>query len=224
MNPAKNIVILSAILIFASIITAQDNRYYDFQIARLHYDGGGDWYSDPSSLPNLLNALKERIGLRVPPKDIVVKPDSPDLLRYPFLYITGHGNIHFSPFEVKALRTYLRNGGFIWADDNYGMDKSFRRELKKIVPDCELIELPFSHPVYHSFYKFKNGLPKIHEHDGGPPHGYGIFVNGRLALFYSFNTDIGDGLESPDVHNDPPQKRQEALRMAINIVMYVLNN
>lgn len=209
---------------FIPVICGEETATYDFQIARLHYDGGGDWYSNPSSLPNLLKSLKERIGLGVPVKDVALKPDDPELINYPFLYMTGHGNVSFSPIQQESLRTYLKNGGFLWADDNYGMDKSLRRELKKLFPDADLVELPFSHPIYHSFYEFPQGLPKIHEHAGGPPHGYGIFLNGRMVLFYSFNTDIGDGLESPEVHNDPPEKREQALKMALNIVMYTLNN
>lgn len=205
-------------------VIAEEQQFYDCVIARLHYEGGGDWYSDPSSLPNLLSALNERIGLRVPANEPVITPDAPDLFQYPFLYMTGHGNIHFTPYQAKTLRTWLERGGFLWADDNYGMDTAFRREIKKILPDAELIELPFSHPIYSQYYQFPDGLPKVHEHDGGPPRGYGIFIDGRLAVFYSFNTDIGDGLESPEVHNDPPNKREQALRMAINIVLFSLNN
>ena len=202
---------------------AAENGLYDFNIARVHYDGGGDWYSDPSSMPNLLRALKKRVGLNVSLKETVIKPDDEDILRYPFIYITGHGNISFSPAQIEILRKYFKQGGFLWADDNYGMDESFRREIKKIFPDTNLVELPFSHPIYNMYYKFENGLPKIHEHDAKPPQGYGLFIDGRMVMFYTYETDIGDGLESPQVHNDPEEKREQALQMAINIVLYSLN-
>lgn len=209
-------------LTFVSFCDA-DNGIYDFNIARLHYDGGGDWYSDPTSMPNLLRALKERIGLNVPIRESVVRPDDEDIFRYPFIYITGHGNISFSPAQMDILRKYFKQGGFLWADDNYGMDKSFRREIKKIFPDSSLIEVPFSHPIYNMYYKFENGLPKIHKHNGKPPQGFGVFLDGRMVIFYTYETDIGDGLESPHVHNDPAEKREQALQAAINIVLYSLN-
>ena len=208
--------------VFISLCSA-DNGLYDFNIARLHYDGGGDWYSDPSSLPNLLRELKIRIGLNVPLKETVIRPDDEDILRYPFIYVTGHGNISFSPAQIDLLRKYFKQGGFLWADDNYGMNESFRREIEKIFPDSKLVELPFSHPVYNMYYKFEDGLPKIHEHDAKPPQGYGLFLDGRMVLFYTYETDIGDGLESPQVHNDPEEKREQAMQMAINIVLYSLN-
>ena len=211
-------------LLFTSVLYSEESKIYDFTIGRIQYDGGGDWYSDPSSLPNLLKAVRDRLGLHVSAEESVVKPSDQTLYDHPFLYLTGHGNISFSPAEVKMLRAYFERGGFLWADDNYGMDESFRREIAKVFPDSPLVELPFSHPIYHTYYPFQHGLPKIHEHDGGPPHGYGIFLNGRLAVFYSFNTDIGDGLESEGVHDDPPQLREEALKMALNIVLFSLNN
>jgi len=218
----KRVVIL--VMLFFSIEVFAQEENYDFQVARVHYDGGGDWYSDPSSLPNLLQGLKDRFGLNVPKKEAVVKLDGQGLFRYPFIYITGHGNISFNPLQIETLRRYFQQGGFLWADDNFGMDKSFRRELKKLFPQSEMVELPFSHPIYKSYYKFTDGLPKIHEHDGGSPHGYGVFVDGRMVIFYSFNTDIGDGLESADIHNDPSEVREKAMRMALNIVLYSLNN
>lgn len=210
-------------LIWSMCAYSEDITTYDIYIARVHYDGGGDWYSDPTSLTNLLTALRERLGLDVPEKEAVVRPDDEALLRYPMLYMTGHGNIAFSPAQVDLLRKYFDQGGFLWADDNYGMDVSFRREMNKVFPGAELVELPFSHPIYHTYYQFDQGLPKIHEHDNKPPQGFGIFHKGRLAVFYTYETDIGDGLESPEVHDDPPQKREQALQMAINIVLYVLN-
>ncbi len=206
------------VLLFGLLIFNQ----YDFTIARLKYGGGGDWYCDPSSLPNLLKAINERTNIRAVPKEVVIELTNPDLYKYPYLYMTGHGIVRFTDEEVKILRNYLINGGFLHADDCYGMDSSFRKEMAKIFPDSPLIELPFDHPIYHSFYNFPEGLPKIHEHDNKPPQGFGIFYNNRLVVFYSYETDLGDGWEDPDVHNDHPEKREQALRMGINIVVYAL--
>jgi|UniRef100_A0A7V3RH50 hypothetical protein len=197
---------------------------YDFTIARLKYGGGGDWYCDPSSLPNLLKAINERTHIRAAPKEVVVELADPDLFKYPYLYMTGHGEVRFTDEEIKILRRYLANGGFLHADDCYGMDSSFRREMRKVFPESPLVELPFDHPIYHSFYNFPEGLPKIHEHDGKPAQGFGIFYNNRLVVFYSYETDLGCGWEDPDVHNDPPEKREQALRMGINIVVYALTH
>ncbi|MEW6536740.1 MAG: DUF4159 domain-containing protein [Candidatus Auribacterota bacterium] len=216
--------LLFFIMFFLPAISAAQQADYDFQVARLHYDGGGDWYADPTSLPNLLKALRERIGLNAPASETVITPDDPNIFRYPFVYITGHGNINFSAYQAKNLRTYLERGGLIWADDNYGMDTSFRREILKILPQAELVELPPSHPLFQQYYQFPDGLPKIHEHDGKPPQCFGVFLDGRLAIIYTYETDIGDGLESPEVHEDPPDIREAALKMAINIVLYSLNN
>ncbi|MGQ9702733.1 MAG: DUF4159 domain-containing protein [bacterium] len=195
---------------------------YDFTIARLKYSGGGDWYTDPSSLPNLLQAINERTTIRAAPREVVVELTDPDLFKYPYLYMTGHGEVRFSEEEIKILRNFLTSGGFLHADDCYGMDSSFRREMKKVFPDSPLIELPFDHPIYHSFYDFPEGLPKIHEHDNKPAQGFGIFYQNRLVVFYSYESDLGCGWEDPTVHNDPPEKREAALRMGINIVVYYL--
>ena len=208
------------ILVFVLLVVGQ----YDFTIARVQYGGGGDWYSDPSSLTNLLAAVNERTNIRAAPREAVVKITDPELFEHPYLYMTGHGNIHFTDDEVKILRTYFAAGGFLHADDNYGMDSSFRREIVKIFPDSPLVELPFDHPIYHSFYEFPNGLPKIHEHDGKPPQGFGVFYQNRLIIFYTYECDLGDGWEDPDVHDDPPEKREQALQMGINIVMYSLTH
>jgi hypothetical protein len=197
---------------------------YDFTIARLKYSGGGDWYSDPSSLPNLLAALNERMTIRAAPREENVEITDPKIFQYPYLYMTGHGKIHFSDEEIKILRDYFAAGGFLHADDNYGMDSTFRQEITKIFPDSPLIELPFDHDIYHSYYNFDNGLPKIHEHDGKPPQGFGIFHDERLVIFYTYECDLGDGWEDPDVHNDPPEKREEAIKMGINIIIYSLTN
>jgi hypothetical protein len=191
-------------------------------IGRLQYDGGGDWYGNPSSLPNLLRAIRENTTLEVQPRERVVTLRSPDLWEYPYIYMTGHGNVRFTDEEVITLRHYLENGGFLHADDNYGMDTSFRREIARVFPDKPLVDVPLEHPVYHVVYEFPRGIPKVHEHDGKPAQGLGIFVNSRLAVYYSYQTDLGDGWEDPEVHKDPPDKRQQALRMGINLFTYAV--
>jgi len=191
-------------------------------IARLQYDGGGDWYANPSSLPNLLTAIRERAGVRVAAREVNVTPLDPALSDYPFLYMTGHGNVRFTPAERQALRSYLVGGGFLHADDNYGLNESFRREMGEIFPEAELTEIPRDHPVFHVFYDFPDGLPKIHEHDGAPPQAFGIFHGGRLVVFYSYESDLGDGWEDEGVHEDPPAIREQALRMGVNLFLYVL--
>lgn len=196
-----------------------------FTLARLKYDGGGDWYSNPSSLPNLALALRERTPIpcdRIDEARVSILDE--ELFTYPFLYMNGHGNVRFTDAEVDRMRRYLLGGGFLFADDNYGMDESFRREIKRVFPDRQLVEIPFDHPVYHSFYSFPNGPPKIHEHDGKPSRGLGILDGSRLVVFYTYESDIGDGLEDPQVHNDPPEKREAAMRMAINVVFYALTH
>lgn len=190
-------------------------------VARVKYGGGGDWYSDPSSLPNLLSEFGERTGIQTSSTERVVTLSSPELYRYPFLYMTGHGNIELTPEEMEALRNHLLSGGFLYADDNYGMDSSFRRMVRKLFPERRLAQVPFSHPIYHCVYDMK-GVPKIHEHDGNPPMGLGVFDGSRLILFYTYESDIGDGLEDPSVHDDPPELREQAVRMAVNILYYAL--
>jgi len=191
-------------------------------IARLQYEGGGDWYANPSSLPNLLAAIRERTGIPVARREVNLRPLDPTLRDYPYLYLTGHGDVRFSPAERDALRNYLLAGGFLHADDNYGLDESFREELAEIFPDTELTEIPADHPVFHIFFDFPEGLPKIHEHDGEPPQALGIFHGGRLVVFYSYESDLGDGWEDEDVHDDPPEIRERALRMGVNLFMFVL--
>jgi hypothetical protein len=191
-------------------------------IAQLQYDGGGDWYANPSGLPNLLRTIRERTGLPVAETPARTRLTDPTLWNYPFLYLTGHGNIRLSEEEVRILRRYLLNGGFLHADDNYGLDESFRREIRRVFPDRELQELPASHPVFRSFYELADGLPKIHHHDGKPPQAFGIFEKGRLVLFYSYESDLGNGWEDPELHNLPAGTREAALRMGVNLFVYAL--
>lgn len=191
-------------------------------IGRLHYDGGGDWYANPSSLPNLLGALKTRTTLRVALEEKVVTLRDDELWNIPYLYMTGHGNVRWSNQDLQTLRRYLEQGGFLHADDNYGMDTSIRRELGRLFPDHPLVEVPLDHSVYHLVYEFPRGIPKIHQHDGKPAQGFGIFLDGRLAVYYSFQSDLGDGWEDPEVHHDPPAKREAALRMGVNLFAYAV--
>ena len=195
-----------------------------FQLAQLHYAGGGDWYANPSSLPNLARQLHDRLGMDVVTEIAHPTPLDDDLFDHPFVHMTGHGNVRFSDEEVERFRWYLTHGGFLYADDNYGMDESLRRELRRVFPDEELVEVPFDQAIYHSVYEFPKGPPKIHEHHGGPPKGLAIFHDGRMVVYYTYNTDIGDGIEDADVHNDPPDVREQAMRMAINVVAYALTN
>lgn len=196
---------------------------YAFRIARVKYDGGGDWYVDEHSLPNLLSFAREHTLLDVAPREEVVELDSDNLFSHPYIYLTGHGNVDFSEEQARQLRRYLEGGGFLHIDDNYGLDEHIRRELKKVFPEQELQELPFDHPIYHTHYEFPDGLPKIHEHDGEPPQGLGLFSeDGRLVVFYTYETDLGDGWDPPSVHNNPPEKRQEALQMGTNILVYAM--
>lgn len=192
-------------------------------IAQLQYDGGGDWYANPSGLPNLLQAIRDRTGLSVTEQPSRARLTDPTLWSYPFLYMTGHGNVRFSDEEVQLLRRYLLSGGFLHVDDNYGLDESFRREIRRVFPDRELQELPTDHPVFHVFYEFPRGLPKIHRHEGKPPQAFGIIDRGRLVLFYSYESDLGNGWEDADRHDTAPELREAALRMGVNLFMYALS-
>ncbi len=191
-------------------------------LGRLHYDGGGDWYANPSSLPNLAAAVRERTAIPVAARERVVQLTDTALWDVPFLHATGHGNIRFSDAEVAALRRWLVQGGFLHVDDNYGLDASFRREIARLFPDRPLVEVPLDHPIYSVVYRFPEGLPKIHEHDGKPAQGFGIFLDGRLAVFYSYQADLGDGWEDAPVHDDPPAAREAALRMGVNLLAYAI--
>lgn len=192
-------------------------------IARLQYEGGGDWYANPSSLPNLLEAVRERTGIPTARREAVVRPLDPNLREFPYLYLTGHGDIRLSPGERAALRAYLLGGGFLHADDNYGLDETFREEVAALFPDRELVEIPPDHPVFNTLYPFPDGIPKIHEHDGGRPQALGIFHEGRIVLFYSYESDLGDGWEDADVHEDAAEVRESALRMGVNLFLYALS-
>jgi hypothetical protein len=191
-------------------------------IGRLHYEGGGDWYANPSSLPNLLSAVRSRTTLRVATSEKVVTLSDDELWTVPYLYMTGHGNVHWSERDLSTLRRFLQQGGFLHADDNYGMDASIRRELARLFPGEPLVQVPLDHPIYHLIYDFPRGIPKIHAHDEKPAQGFGIFLDGRLVVYYSYQSDLGDGWEDPQVHNDPPEKREAALRMGVNLFAYAV--
>jgi hypothetical protein len=191
-------------------------------IAQVQYDGGGDWYANPSGLTNLLDAIRSRTGLAMADRPAHVRLTDPALWNHPYLYLTGHGNIRLSREEVELLRRFLAQGGFLHADDNYGLDESFRRELKRVFPDHDLVEVPLSHPIYRSVYQFPRGLPKVHKHDGKRPQGLGIFDSGRLVVFYSYESDLGNGWEDADRYGDSPELRESALRMGVNIFAYAL--
>jgi hypothetical protein len=193
-----------------------------FRIARLKYAGGGDWYNDPSGEVNLLKFAKQYAGIDADPKYEFTEISSDNFFSYPFLFMTGHGNINFSDYEARRLREYLDNGGFLYADDDYGMDKAFRREIKKVYPDADLVELPFSYGLYHCLFDFPNGPPKTHEHNGKPPQGFGIIRGGRLVVYYTYESNPSDGWVDPEVHKDPEDKRQEALRFGTNILVWAL--
>ncbi len=214
---------LLMIVLTAGLVAARPNSLGRIQIARLHYEGGGDWYCDPSSLANWMDLLEARTGIPTFDTEAVVTLDSEDLYRFPFLYISGHGRIALDDNDLTELRRYLEAGGFLYVDDNYGLDPSFRAMVSALFPDDELAPIASSHPIYHSFYDLP-GLPKIHQHDGEPAQGFGVSKEGRLMLFYSYSSDIGDGLEDPEVHGDPAETREAAARMAVNIMMYALTH
>ena len=192
---------------------------FSFQIARLQYEGGGDWYNDPEVIPNLVKFIKKYINIDLDERQAIVKPSSKEIFNYPIVYMTGHGNVYFSEMDAKNLREYLERGGFLYVDDDYGLDNYFRREIKKVFPDKELEEIPLNHPIFNIYWKFDK-LPKIHQHDGKSPKAYGIFIGDRLVLLYTYESNISDGWT--DAYNDPPEKQEEAIRMGINIVLYAI--
>jgi hypothetical protein len=191
------------------------------KIALLKYNGGGDWYSDPTALPNLIKFCNENINTNIFPEPSTIEIGSPEIFNFPFVYTTGHGNIVLSKSDAQNLRLYLEAGGFLHVDDNYGLDKYFRREMKKVFPNKELVELPPTHPIFHQKYNFNEGVPKIHEHDNKPPQAFGIFIDERMVCLYTYETDLGDGWEDGEVHNDPPALHEKALKMGANIISFV---
>jgi hypothetical protein len=195
-----------------------------FRIARLKYTGGGDWYNDPSAEVNLLNFIRKNTDVDADARYEYVEIASENFFSYPLVFITGHGNIAFSNSDVSRLRTYLENGGFLYADDDYGMDKAFRREMKKIFPGQEFVELPFSHGIYNCQFDFPNGPPKIHQHNEKPAQGFGLFHNGRLVVYYTYESNPSDGWADPQAHNDPESKRLDALKFGTNIVVWALTH
>ncbi|MBT6014291.1 MAG: DUF4159 domain-containing protein [Flavobacteriales bacterium] len=208
------------ILLLSPLFLFSQNTY---QIAILKYNGGGDWYANPTALPNLVDFCNENINTNIKKEIAIVEVGSLDIYNYPFIHMTGHGNIVFSSEEVENLRTYLLSGGFLHIDDNYGMDPYVRSEIRKVFPNTNLVEIPPSHPIFIQKYNFKNGLPKIHEHDQNPSQAFGVFMEGKLVLLYTYESDLGDGWEDPEVHNDSKETRLEALKMGSNILEFVFN-
>lgn len=194
------------------------------RLALLKYGGGGDWYANPTSLKNLAIFCNQNLKTHFDPKEAQIEPSSPQIFNYPFVHATGHGRLFFTPAEAANLRLYLESGGFLHLDDNYGLDEFVRPEMKKVFPELSFVELPPSHPIFHQAYNFPNGIPKIHEHDGKPPQAFALIWKGRMVCLYTFSTDLGDGWEDPEVHHDPPEKRQQALQMGANIIQFVFNH
>ena len=211
-------------ILFLLLASAGFSQNPDLKLALIKYKGGGDWYADPTALPNLIQFCNSELNTTIDPEPATTGPGSIELFNYPFAHITGHGNIIFSEEESQNLRLYLEAGGFLYIDDNYGLDQYIRREMKKVFPDQDFLELPARHPIYHQKFNFKNGLPKIHEHDNKRPQGFGLFIDGRLVCFYTYESDISDGWEDPSVHNDPPEVRRKALEMGANIISYVFSS
>lgn len=216
---------LQSVILFLMLLVAPFHQEEPtLRLALLKYNGGGDWYANPTSLTNLATFCNANIGTDFNTDYATVEVGSADLFNYPFVHMTGHGNVVFSPAEIENLRTYLIGGGFLHADDNYGMDPYIRVALKQVFPELTLTELPFEHEIYHQKFNFPDGLPKIHEHDGKAPQGFGLFWEGRLIVFYSYECDLGDGWEDQEVHHDPDAIRQKALQMGSNIISYVFKN
>ena len=209
-------------LLFSATFFAQNENA--FQIARLKYNGGGDWYNDPSAEVNLLRFISQNTNLRVKAEYKFVDISSEEIFSYPFLFMTGHGNVVFSKDNAARLRKYFENGGFLYIDDDYGLNKAIRREMKKVFPERDFVELPFSHGIYNLMYDFSSGPPKTHKHDENSPQGFGIFVDKRLAVYYTYESNPSDGWADPDVHKDPQNKREEALKFGTNIVLWPLSN
>ena len=213
----KSFIITAVILLLTNIILGQE-----FSIARVNYGGGGDWYCDPSSIPNILSYLTKNTSIKAAHDEYRIKLTTKELRGHPYLYMTGHGNIRFTDEEIIQLREYLMGGGFLHTDDNYGLNTSFRREMKRVFPDRDFVELPHDHAVFHSYFDMPNGLPKIHEHDGKPPQLFALYNEDRIMVIYSYESDLGDGWEDEEVHNDPSELRVAALQMGVNIIYFAL--
>jgi len=214
--------IKSPLLSLILIIFLAGNSYSqaELSIAKLKYRGGGDWYANKTALPNLIEFCNQNLNMNLEQEEDIVDVSSPELFLYPYVYLTGHGNVVLSDQEIDNLRNYLISGGFLHIDDNYGLNDFVRTEMKKVFPDLSFVELPFEHPIYHQKYNFPEGLPKVHEHDGNPPQGYGLFYEGRMVVFYSFESDLGNGWEDQSIYNDPEEVRQKALKMGANILTF----
>ncbi len=215
----KKIHLIICFLLLATFASGQK-----LKLAKLKYGGGGDWYANKTSLPNLIRFCNQQLNTQLAADEEIVEPGSSEILSYPFVHMTGHGNVVFTSAEAQNLRKYLIAGGFLHIDDNYGLDKFIRPEMKKIFPELSFVEIPFDHPIYHQKYHFDKGLPKVHEHDNKPPQGFGLFFEGRLICFYTFECDLGNGWEDQSVYNDPEETRQKALQMGANIVSFAMNN
>lgn len=216
--------LLFILLMLLPIAVAAQPQTYSFKIAKLKYNGGGDWYANKTSLPNLIDFCNKNLNMNIHPEEDIVEVGSRELFSYPFVHMTGHGNVVFSPAEAENLRNYLLSGGFLHIDDNYGLDRFIRVEMKKVFPEHNFVELPFTHPIYRQKFLFEKGLPKVHEHDGKPPQGFGIIHEGRLVCFYSYESDLGNGWEDQIIYNNPEQIRQQALQMGANILTFALTN
>lgn len=226
MTPLRPLIWISCFIVMVSGLPEYSLAQQDesFSLARIKYRGGGDWYNDPSSLKNLIEFTRTQVPISISSDYEDVSIGSRDLFNFPFAFLTGHGTISLNQAEASNLRSYLDNGGFLYIDDDYGLDKHFREIIARIFPDEQLIEIPFEHAIYHQVYDFPNGLPKVHEHDGGAPRGYGLFREGRLVLFYTYESNLADGWANPEVHNNPASTRQKALQMGANILIYALTN
>ena len=209
-----------SIFIFCLNVLANAAFGQSYQIAVMKYKGGGDYYANPTSLPNLVSFVNRELKMNVAKETPYVEVGSTELFNYPFVHMTGHGNVVFSSADVENLQLYLRSGGFLHISDNYGLDKFIRKEMKKVFPDAEFLEIPFGHPIYHQKYEFNSGLPKIHEHDNKAPQGLGIFIENRLVVFYDFECDLGDGWEDSNVHKDSEAARTSAFQMGANLLQY----
>lgn len=216
----KNILLFFGILLSIISVAQQPT----LKIAKLKYSGGGDWYANKTSMPNLIKFCNQNLKMNLFPEEDIIEVGDVNIFQYPFIHMTGHGNVVFSDGEVQNLRKYLISGGFLHIDDNYGLNKYIRREMKKVFPELEFVELPFSHPIYQQKYKFSNGLPKVHEHEGLPPQGFGLIWQGKLICYFSYECDLGNGWEDRGVYNDPEETRQKALQMGANLVQYAFTN